>query len=231
LHKSLRKNAASVIIADLNLIAMDTVLKTLDTSKDQQHFSVRADISSEGFVSQLLEIVLNKYKKPPEIIVNNAGVTKDRSFHRMTVEEYDWVLSTNLKGPFLVTQAFTRSMVENNFPCGSVINISSIVGKVGNFGQANYAASKSGLIGLTKTVAKELGRFNIRCNAVLPGYIETKMSAKVPENISQAIKSQIPLKNAFGKPEDVANACLFLASDLSRYVTGACLEVTGGLSM
>jgi NAD(P)-dependent dehydrogenase (short-subunit alcohol dehydrogenase family) len=129
-----------------------------------------------------------------------------------------------------VTKIFSKAMVDSKLKSGSIVNISSIVGKAGNYGQANYAASKSGVIGLTKTAARELAQYNIRCNAVLPGYIRTDLTKLVKPKLVEAVRSQIPMKR-FGEPQEIAQACLYLASDMSTYVTGATLEVTGGLLM
>lgn len=163
-----------------------------------------------------------------DILVNNAGITKDTLLMRMTEEQWDAVINVNLKSAFNLTKAVQPIMLKNRK--GSIINVSSVVGVGGNAGQANYAASKAGMIGLTKSVAKELGSRNIRCNAIAPGFIMTEMTAKLPENVIEDWKKRIPLSRP-GTAEDVANVCVFLASDLSDYVTGQVIPICGGLEM
>lgn len=161
-----------------------------------------------------------------DILINNAGITKDNLLMRMPEEDFDKVIDVNLKSVFNMTKAVQKTMLKNR--AGSIINMSSVVGVKGNAGQANYAASKAGAIGFTKSVALELGSRNIRCNAIAPGFIETEMTGKLSEEVVQGWRDGIPLKRG-GTPEDVANACLFLASDLSAYVTGQVLNVDGGM--
>lgn len=161
-----------------------------------------------------------------DILVNNAGITKDNLLMRMGEEDFDSVIATNLKSVFNMTKAIQRTFLKQRK--GSIINMSSVVGVKGNAGQANYAASKAGMIGFTKSVALELGSRNIRCNAVAPGFIETEMTGKLDEKTVQGWRDAIPLKRG-GSPLDVANACLFLASDLSAYITGQVLHVDGGM--
>lgn len=148
---------------------------------------------------------------------------------KLTEEDFDKVVNVNLKGTWLLNKAVGKAMLTDKVP-GSIVNISSLVGKTGNIGQTNYAASKAGVIGITKSMAKEMGKFNIRVNAVLPGFIETPMTETVPENLMQMTKLLIPL-GRLGNPEEIANTCAFLASDKSSYITGATIEVTGGLFM
>lgn len=161
-----------------------------------------------------------------DILINNAGITKDNLLMRMSEPDFDQVIEVNLKSVFNMTKAIQRTFLKQRH--GSIINMSSVVGVKGNAGQANYAASKAGMIGFTKSVALELGSRNIRCNAVAPGFIETEMTDKLDEKTVQGWRDAIPLKRG-GSPEDVANACLFLASDLSAYVTGQVLNVDGGM--
>ena len=161
-----------------------------------------------------------------DILINNAGITKDNLLMRITEEDFDKVIDVNLKSVFNMTKAVQRTMLKQRN--GSIINMSSVVGVKGNAGQTNYAASKAGILGFTKSVALELGSRNIRCNAIAPGFIETEMTAKLDEKTVQAWREGIPLKRG-GTPEDVANACLFLASDMSAYVTGQTLNVDGGM--
>lgn len=161
-----------------------------------------------------------------DILVNNAGVTKDNLLMRMSEEDFDKVIEINLKSVFNMTKAVQRAMLKQRK--GSIINMSSIVGVKGNAGQTNYAASKAGIIGFTKSVALELGSRDIRCNAIAPGFIETEMTAGLPDDSIKAFRNAIPLKRG-GSPTDIANACVFLASDLSGYITGQVLNVDGGM--
>lgn len=161
-----------------------------------------------------------------DILINNAGITKDNLLMRMSEEDFDKVIEVNLKSVFNMTKAVQRTMLKQRK--GSIINMSSIVGVKGNAGQANYAASKAGIIGFSKSIALELGSRDIRCNVVTPGFIETEMTAKLDEATVQSWRDTIPLKRG-GTPEDIANACVFLASDLSAYVTGQTLNVDGGM--
>ncbi|RED49496.1 3-oxoacyl-[acyl-carrier-protein] reductase [Seonamhaeicola aphaedonensis] len=161
-----------------------------------------------------------------DILVNNAGITKDNLLMRISEEDFDTVIEVNLKSVFNMTKAVQRTMLKQRK--GSIINMSSVVGVKGNAGQTNYAASKAGIIGFSKSVALELGSRNIRSNVIAPGFIETEMTAKLDEEVVNGWRAEIPLKRG-GTPEDVANACVFLASDLSAYVTGQTLNVDGGM--
>jgi 3-oxoacyl-[acyl-carrier protein] reductase len=163
-----------------------------------------------------------------DILVNNAGITRDNLLMRMSEEQWDEVINTNLKSAFNLTKAVLRPMLKARI--GSIINMSSVVGVSGNAGQANYAASKAGMIGFTKSVAQELGSRNIRCNAIAPGFIETEMTDALDEKVVQGWRDSIPLKRG-GTPKDVANATVFLASDMSAYITGQTLNVCGGMLM
>jgi len=175
----------------------------------------------------LAETVIADFGKI-DCLINNAGITRDTLMLRMTEEQWDDVINTNLKSAFNLTKAFLKHFLGNR--AGSIINMTSVVGVMGNAGQANYAASKAGMIGFTKTIAKELGSRNVRCNAVAPGFIETEMTHALDENVRKQWADSIPLKRG-GSPEDVANVCLFLASDMSGYVTGQTLSVCGGMLM
>lgn len=177
---------------------------------------------SEALVTSVLE----DFGGVIDVLINNAGITKDNLLMRMGEEDFDKVIEINLKSVFNMTKAVQRTMLKQRK--GSIINMSSVVGVKGNAGQTNYAASKAGMIGFTKSVALELGSRNIRCNAIAPGFIETEMTAKLDEKTVQGWRDGIPLKRG-GSPEDIANACLFFASDLSAYVTGQVLNVDGGM--
>jgi len=176
--------------------------------------------------SQELAKEIHKEFGSIDVLINNAGITKDNLLMRISEEDFDKVIEVNLKSVFNMTKAVQRIMLKQRQ--GSIINMSSVVGVKGNAGQTNYAASKAGIIGFTKSVALEIGSRNIRCNAVAPGFIETEMTAKLDEEVVKGWRNAIPLKRG-GSPEDVANTCLFLASDLSTYVTGQVLNVDGGM--
>ena len=174
---------------------------------------------------KLVDDVMNDFGNV-DVLINNAGITKDNLLMRMSEEDFDKVIEINLKSVFNMTKAVQKIMLKNRK--GSIVNMSSVVGVKGNAGQANYAASKAGMIGFTKSVALELGSRNIRCNAIAPGFIETEMTAKLNSDVVQGWRDSIPLKRG-GTPEDVANACLFFASDMSAYVSGQVLNVCGGM--
>lgn len=176
---------------------------------------------------QLVDDVVATYGKV-DVLVNNAGITRDTLLMRMTEEQWDEVINTNLKSAFNLTKAVIRPMLKTK--AGSIINMSSVVGVSGNAGQANYAASKAGMIGFSKSVAQELGSRNIRCNAIAPGFIETEMTEVLDPKVVEEWRASIPLKRG-GTPEDVANATVFLASEMSAYVTGQTLHVCGGMLM
>ncbi|MGB0837043.1 MAG: 3-oxoacyl-[acyl-carrier-protein] reductase [Flavobacteriaceae bacterium] len=161
-----------------------------------------------------------------DVLINNAGITKDNLLMRISEQDFDSVMEVNLKSVFNLTKAVIRPMMKQRG--GSIINMSSVVGVQGNAGQTNYAASKAGMLGFTKSVALELGSRNIRCNAIAPGFIETEMTAKLDEKVVDGWRQAIPLKRG-GSPEDIANACVFLASDMSGYITGQTLNVDGGM--
>jgi len=163
-----------------------------------------------------------------DVLVNNAGITRDGLLMRMTEDQWDLVIKVNLKSVFNLTKAVQKYMLKQQ--SGSIVNMSSVVGVSGNAGQANYAASKAGMIGFTQSIAKELGSRNIRCNAVAPGFIITEMTHKLPEDVKTEWASKIPLRRG-GTPEDVANVCLFFASNLSAYVTGQVMTVCGGMNI
>ena len=189
---------------------------------------LKVDVSNSAEVDACVKTTVEKFGRV-DILVNNAGITKDGLLMRMSDEDWDRVLDINLKGAFLFTRAVTRPMMKNRETGGSIVNISSVVGITGNAGQANYAASKGGLIALTKTVAKELGSRNIRCNAVAPGFIESKMTEGLSDEVKRSCMDSTSLKR-FGKPEDVANAVVWLCGDGASYVTGQIIGVNGGMN-
>jgi 3-oxoacyl-[acyl-carrier protein] reductase len=186
-----------------------------------------SDASDFEQAQQVVDQVVEDFGKV-DILVNNAGITRDTLLMRMDEQMWDLVIRVNLKSVFNFTKAVQKYMLKAR--TGSIINMSSVVGVNGNAGQANYAASKAGILGFTKSVAKELGSRNVRCNAIAPGFIITDMTDRLPENVKEEWIKTIPLRRG-GLPEDVANVSLFLASDLSSYVTGQTLQVCGGMSM
>lgn len=186
----------------------------------------KSDVSSFDGSLKVIEDILSDFGRI-DILVNNAGITRDALLMRMDESQWDSVLSVNLKSVYNMTKAVLRTMMKQRN--GSIINMSSVVGVSGNAGQANYSASKAGMIGFTKSVAKELGSRNIRANAIAPGFIETKMTEKLPEDARTEWIKAIPLRRG-GQPEDVANVALFLASDLSAYVSGQVINVCGGMN-
>ncbi len=188
--------------------------------------AIQSDASSFEQAGELAKAVLDKFGRI-DIVINNAGITKDTLMLRMSEEQWDAVINVNLKSVFNLTKQVLRPMLKQR--SGSIINMSSVVGVFGNAGQANYAASKAGIIGFTKSIAKEVGSRGIRCNAIAPGFIETDMTEELDEKTKEAFLSGIPLKR-LGKADEVADACLFLGSDLSTYVSGQVLSVCGALN-
>ncbi|KAB2337470.1 3-oxoacyl-[acyl-carrier-protein] reductase [Cytobacillus depressus] len=189
--------------------------------------AIKCDVSNSESVANMVKETVDSFGKL-DILVNNAGITRDNLLMRMKEDEWDDVMNINLKGVFLCTKAVTRQMMKQRN--GRIINISSIVGVSGNPGQANYVAAKAGVIGLTKTSAKELSTRGITVNAVAPGFITTDMTEKLPEDVKEQMLKQIPLAR-FGEPADIANVVVFLASEDSRYMTGQTLHVDGGMVM
>lgn len=201
-----------------------------ELEKELEGFGVKAkgyqsNAADFDAAQELVKEVLNDFGSL-EVLINNAGITKDNLLMRISEEDFDKVIEVNLKSVFNLTKAVIRPMMKQRQ--GSIINMSSVVGVKGNAGQANYAASKAGILGFTKSVALELGSRNIRCNAIAPGFIETEMTAKLDQKTVDEWRNAIPLKRG-GSPEDVANACVFLASDMSAYITGQTLNVDGGM--
>ncbi len=186
-----------------------------------------ADVSQAAAVEAAVDGVVEAFGKV-DILINNAGITKDTLMIRMSEQDWDAVISVNLKGTFLFTKAVARPMMKQR--SGAIVNVASIIGLIGNAGQCNYAASKAGVIALTKSAAKELAARNVRVNAVAPGFIQTRMTDVLPEDVRGKMLDLIPMKR-FGQPEDVANVVLFLASDAASYMTGQVLPVCGGMVM
>lgn len=207
-----------------NIEAADALVKELNSGGIQIK-AYQSNAANFDQANLLVEEVLNDFGSL-DILINNAGITKDNLLMRMSEQDFDDVIEVNLKSIFNMTKAVQRTFLKQRE--GSIIHMSSVVGVKGNAGQVNYAASKAGMIGFSKSVALELGSRNIRSNVIAPGFIETEMTAKLSEDLVQGWRDGIPLKRG-GQPEDVANACVFLASDLSSYITGQVLHVDGGM--
>jgi 3-oxoacyl-[acyl-carrier protein] reductase len=220
------ETGANVVICSRSADAVGQVADTLQ-GKGYPVQAIAADISEKTDVEALIEKAIAQFSQI-DILVNNAGITRDMLLMRLKDEDWDAVLQTNLTGTMYCTRAVLRPMIRQK--SGRIINISSIVGLVGNAGQANYAAAKAGIIGFTKAIAKEVGTRGITANAIAPGFITTDMTAQISEQNQQQLLELIPLQG-FGHPEDVADAVCFLASDAARYITGQTLQVDGGMVM
>ncbi|MFA5311205.1 MAG: 3-oxoacyl-[acyl-carrier-protein] reductase [Candidatus Omnitrophota bacterium] len=220
------KEGADIVVADVNLESASKTAAEIE-SLGRKALALELDVTDFAKVEDGVNKILDKFGKV-DILVNNAGITKDNLLLRMSQAEWDAVINVNLKGTFNCIKAVSRPMVKQK--SGRIISIASIIGLMGNWGQANYAASKAGIIALTKTVAKELASRNINANSVAPGFIQTDMTAKLPEEVKRKMMEAIPMAK-LGTPEDVANVCLFLASDESSYVTGQTITVDGGMVM
>ncbi len=197
------------------------------TESGGQAEAVQCNVSDYAAVEEMVKYVIGKYKRL-DVLVNNAGITKDNLLMKMGEEDFDAVIGINLKGAFNCTKHVSRQMLKQKG--GRIINISSVSGVMGNAGQANYCASKAGVIGLTKSVARELGSRGITVNAIAPGFIDTEMTEVLSEDVKKAMGEQIPLKR-FGRTEDVAEAAVFLASDRAAYITGQVINIDGGMAM
>ena len=221
------KAGANVVINYAgNVKAAEEVVKEI-TGMGKKCLAVQADVSKSEDVDRLVEETLADFGKI-DVLVNNAGITRDGLLMRMKEEDWDAVLETNLKGVYLCTKAVTKGMMKQR--SGRVINMTSVVGVMGNAGQANYAAAKAGVIGFTKAMAKELASRNITVNAIAPGFINSDMTAVLPESVQEAMVKVIPL-GKMGEPEDVAETVIFLASKSAQYITGQVIHVDGGMVM
>jgi 3-oxoacyl-[acyl-carrier protein] reductase len=218
--------ATNVALCDVNADWLAETAASVEKLGAKPH-CLAVDVSSGDAVQQAVNTVMKETGRI-DVLVNNAGITKDGLMMRMSEEDWDAVLDVNLKGTFLFTKAASRPMMKARQ--GSIVNIASIIGLIGNAGQCNYAASKAGVIALTKSSAKELAARNIRVNAVAPGFITSKMTEVLPEDVKQKMLEQIPLAR-FGETSDVAKAVLFLVSEASAYITGQVLSVNGGMFM
>jgi len=217
---------ASIVISDINEATAKEVAAEIQ-AKNGKSLAIPANVAVAGEVNKLVEQTLSSFGHI-DILVNNAGITRDGLLLRMSEADWDLVLNINLKGAFLCTQAVLRHMIRQRW--GRIVNIASVVGLIGNAGQANYAASKAGLIGLTKTTAREVASRSITVNAVAPGFIDTGMTQKLSENVKQELLKQIPV-GFIGLPADVAYAVAFLVSEEAHYITGQVINVNGGMAM
>ena len=225
--RKLAAQGADIVIADVNLENAEEAAASVASESGRKTIALKANIASTAEADGMVAAAVDQLGAV-HILVNNAGITKDALLLRMKEEEWDAVLNVNLKGVFNCTKAAVKYMSKQRF--GRIVNISSIVGEIGNVGQANYAASKAGVIGFTKTVARELAKRNVTCNAVAPGFIETAMTRALPEKVREELAGQIPM-GMLGAPDDVAESVLFLVSDAAKYITGQVLGVNGGMDM
>jgi len=224
---SFAREGARLALTARKIESLEPVAEEIRKSGGQDPFCFALDVKDAQKVSEFADKTLDKYERV-DILVNNAGVTRDGLLLRMSDEDWDEVLQTNLKGTFLCMRAVAKIMMRQR--AGRIINMASVIGLIGNAGQANYAASKAGIIALTKSAAKELGARNVLINAIAPGFIETDMTQVLSDEVKQAVLKKIPVGH-FGKPGDIAKAALFLASDESNFITGQVITVDGGMVM
>lgn len=223
--KRLAEAGATVVVTGRVEERAKEVARRIEEETGAKAMGVGLDIGDPRSIDEAYSKVMEAFGGV-DILVNNAGINRDTLFIRMKVEDWEEVVRINLTGTFLMTQRVVKDMMRKRW--GRIINLSSVVGFTGNVGQANYTATKAGIVGFTKTLAKELAGRNITVNAVAPGFIETDMTEALPEEVKEAYLKQIPM-GRFGKPEDVANVIVFLASDLAGYITGEVIHVNGGL--
>ena len=223
---ALARQGAKIVAVDISLKGMDELLTEIK-ALGSEGIAVEGNVTVTADTENMIDQAVATYGRV-DILVNNAGITRDGLLMRMKDEDWDAVLTVNLKGAFLCTRAASKVMTKQRF--GRIINIASVVGQMGNAGQANYCASKAGLMGLTRSNARELARRNITVNAVAPGFIVSDMTEALPEKVKQDMAAQIPLER-FGTADDIANAVVFLATDASGYITGQVLSVNGGMYM
>lgn len=222
----LAQNGADIVVSDVNLEKAEETVRDIQ-ALGRKALAFKVNVVNLEEVERMTQSVLEQFKQI-DILVNNAGITRDRLLLRMTEEDWDAVINVNLKGTFNCTKAVVRHMSRQR--SGKIVNIASVSGEMGNPGQANYSASKAGVIGFTKTIAREFAQRGINVNAVAPGYIQTPMTDAIPEKAKEELKRLIPMER-LGRPEDVAEAVLFLVSDSSSYITGQVLNVNGGIYM
>ena len=222
----LARNGADIVVSDINLEKAEETAKEVQ-ALGRKALAIKVDVAKLDDVEKMVGAILARFGQV-DILVNNAGIARDKLILRMTEEDWDAVLNINLKGTFNCTKAVVRHMSKQR--SGKIVNIASVVGEMGNAGQGNYAASKAGVIGFTKTIAREFAQRGINVNAIAPGYIETPMTDALPDKVKEELKRLIPM-DRLGKPEDVAEAVLFLVSEASSYITGQVLNVNGGIYM
>jgi 3-oxoacyl-[acyl-carrier protein] reductase len=220
------EEGASVVVCDLKQDGVDAAVAMV-RARGAQALGFTANVTDRPALDSLVAAVRTRFGSV-DVLVNNAGITRDARLQKMTAEQFDAVIDVNLRGVFNATQAVLPAMLEQQ--SGVILNASSVVGIYGNFGQTNYAASKFGVIGFTKTWCRELGPKGIRVNAVAPGFIETPILATIPDRVMQQMREQVPL-HRLGRPEEIANVYAFLASDEASYVNGAVIEVSGGMTV
>lgn len=223
---ALAKAGADIAVADVNLEAAEEAANEI-RALGRKALAVKANVADSADAKKMVETAVKEFGKV-DILVNNAGITRDTLLMRMKEEDWDAVLNVNLKGVYNCTKAVVSGMMKRRY--GRIVNIASVVGITGNAGQANYASAKAGMIGFTKSIAKEVASRGITVNAVAPGFIQTQMTDVLPEDVKAKLMEQIPI-GRLGQPEDIANAVLFLASDSASYITGQTISVNGGMVM
>ena len=222
----LAQKGADIVISDINLEKAEEMAKEIE-ALGRKAMAIKVDVANTNDVERMVEAILERFGQI-DILVNNAGIARDKLILRMTEEDWDSVLNVNLKGTFNCTKAVIKHMSKQRK--GKIVNIASVVGEMGNVGQANYSASKAGVIGFTKTIAREFAQRGINVNAIAPGYIETPMTEALTEKVKEELRRMIPMER-LGRPDDVAQAVLFLVSEASSYITGQVLNVNGGIYM
>lgn len=222
----LARNGADIVVSDINLEKAGETAREIEAT-GRRAMPIKVDVANSGDVERMVQTILEQFGQI-DILINNAGIARDKLILRMTEEDWDAVLDINLKGTFNCTKAVVKHMSKQR--SGKIVNIASVVGEMGNAGQANYSASKAGVIGFTKTIAREFAQRGINVNAIAPGYIQTPMTEALPEKAKDELKRMIPMER-LGQPEDVAGAVLFLVSEAASYITGHVLNVNGGIYM
>lgn len=222
----LARNGADIVVSDINLEKAGETAREIEAT-GRRAMPIKVDVANSGDVERMVQTIMEQFGQI-DILINNAGIARDKLILRMTEEDWDAVLDINLKGTFNCTKAVVKHMSKQR--SGKIVNIASVVGEMGNAGQANYSASKAGVIGFTKTIAREFAQRGINVNAIAPGYIQTPMTEALPEKAKDELKRMIPMER-LGQPEDVAGAVLFLVSEAASYITGHVLNVNGGIYM
>ena len=223
----LASEGADVVICDVDKEAAERTAEEIRSKYSVKAIAISADVANEGDVNSMVEETIKNFGRV-DFLINNAGITRDSLLLRMSEEEWDKVIAVDLKSVFLCTRAVIRHMMRQRF--GRIVNISSVIGLRGNVGQANYASAKAGIIGFTKSAARELAGRNITVNAVAPGYIQTEMTERLPQEVKEEMLKQVPLGRP-GQPEDVAGVVAFLCSEDASYITGEIIRVDGGMAM